>query len=133
MGKYKKRQWALPPAFVNGAYTHIIIQSSSSDGIAAPRLGGRIEFLHCPPNLQWCRITSGCGGRREPINGVDSCTARCRCSHQALTFELECAKLTYLPDVHVCVAKDIGRSGIRIRESCVLNVSRNLNPSRYHA
>jgi len=47
--------------------------------------------------------------------------------HQALTFGLERTKLPYLPDAHVCVAKNIGIGRLGIGKSVMLNVPCGLN------
>ena len=46
--------WVFDPAKHFENYKPIFSSTSTSDGIATPPLDVRIEFLHSPPDLQWC-------------------------------------------------------------------------------
>ncbi len=47
--------------------------------------------------------------------------------HQALTFRLELAKLSYLADAHIGVAEDVGVGRLGVGKSVVLNISGGLH------
>jgi hypothetical protein len=76
----------------------------------------RIGFPHYPPDLQLYEKVSrfACGDMLALIDWAWLCTARCRRSHQTLTFLRELAIFPDLPHAHVGVADDGRQFVIRI-------------------